>query len=240
MQIDPHRSPLIGRRQHNQSPALLPSTPSSSDTDVQHSTSINSERNAAKAARHVPTKRRLNPTSPATSSSSERSNQSLEQPQTKVVTSTRKDENNTRQFRSFSIPAAPAPSSSITTATEPRQTMEIREDTRSRQLPPSEPTSCMPEALSHTPLPAPSAVAEMASASSSIVTGTRSVHGVLEPQPPVTNGTVPPDVAPSIRLDGNSLENAVEGLRRAISDSPNLPPQVVDAIVALADAMNKV
>ncbi|KAG6887140.1 hypothetical protein C0992_000482, partial [Termitomyces sp. T32_za158] len=224
IQIDPRLSPSIGRHSHRnpvQSPSLR-STPSLSETDVRHSTSINVEKNATATAEHPPVKRRVHSTLPAptlslpTPSSSKSSVLPTRQHQTKVVAPAQKGET----FR-----GGP------------------------RQLPPRGPISCdraTPEASSHDPLPAMSGFTGLVSASSSIATGSQSVRDASDSQSAVPANVTPsknnsvPDVAPpAIPVDGNPLEIAVQELQSAIHDSEHIPSRVVNAIVALADAMNK-
>ncbi|KAG6867692.1 hypothetical protein C0993_012327 [Termitomyces sp. T159_Od127] len=234
MQIDPRRSPSIDR--HDHTPLQNPASPS--ETDVWHPASNNVNRDVV--ATTPSTKRRLRPTSPtpavslSPSSTSARSIHPTKHPQRQVVTPTQRGENNRRQA-SFSIPESPAPSSSTTIAKKSHQAAS-RGDTRSRQPPPSGPTSYEPETSSHGPLPAPGSTA----------TESRSVHNVLDKQPPVPasatpsqNNAVPDAAPPSTSIDENPLNNAVEELQKAIHDSQHIPSRVVNAIVALADAMNK-
>ncbi|KAG6882638.1 hypothetical protein C0993_009764, partial [Termitomyces sp. T159_Od127] len=241
MQMDPHRSPSIDR--HDHTPLRNPASPL--ETDVRHSAPINVERNAAATTPYASTKRRLRPTSPtpaislSPSSTSARSIYPTKQPQTKVVTPAQRGKNNMRQAR-FSISASSASSPSTTIGTKSHQAARGG-DTRSRQLPPSGPTSYEPETSSHDPLSAPS------DASSFTTTGSRSVYDVLDQRPPVPasatpsqDNTVPDAAPPSTPIDENPLNNAVEELQRAIHDSQHIPSRVVNAIVALADAMNKV
>ncbi|KAG6887505.1 hypothetical protein C0995_014763 [Termitomyces sp. Mi166 len=249
MQIDSPRSPPAGRRDRVplRSPSSASPTPSPPEINPRHSTSINAEKHGTSSAQHGSKKCHPRPTSSTPTMSLSTPSTSTRSLLAKQV-QTRLGERNSTRDGPFLIPITPNQSSKPAKATERRQTLVFESDTRPRQLPLSGPISnerVIPEASSSNRQPTPG-VAGLTGVSSSIATRSNSVHNASDIQPVTANinttpsdNSIVPDVAPSAPIDKSSLESTVQELHRAIDESQHISSRVVDAIVTVADAMNK-
>ncbi|KNZ80749.1 hypothetical protein J132_04725 [Termitomyces sp. J132] len=225
IQTDPPRLPPNRRCDWTPSRTLTSASPTPPEIEPRHLMPVNVEKNRTSIAHHVSKKRsfRIRSTTPDTnlsaSSTSTRSSRAT-QFQARYVVSTEKDKKSSRRDGPFLIPT-PVQSPCTNTSTGPRQASALGSDVKSRQLSPSRAISrerVLPEVS---------------------VTGSAEA---LDTQPTVSrtpSNTTVPNVALSTSTSGKPLEIAVQKLHKAIDESQHVPSPVVNAIVAVADAMNK-